>query len=77
VDWFNATLKSPMGYESYVCRFTEMYSMELIAGLWKITLPLEIFERPLFDENWFLYASEFIGLSDIFDIAMNREWPQS
>ncbi len=76
-DWFNCEVKTPMGTKEYVCRFTEMYEGPILFAVrrWIIRARLEIFERPLFDEDWYTYALEYIRYSDIFDLAMNQEWP--
>jgi hypothetical protein len=76
-DWFNAMLKTPIGYEPYVCRFTEMYRGPVLSGRgWRVTASLEIWQRPLLPADWLLLPDYITG-SDIFDRAMNREWPEA
>lgn len=77
-DWFNCDLKSPIGEKPYVCRFTDMYKGPEPIGAkhWKITAKLEIWERPLLAPGWGLVPDFVAGMS-IFDIAMNREWPEA
>ena len=77
--WFNATLKSPMGYKPYVCRFVEMYSGPTLTGgnLWRFECRLEIYERPILPEEWWTYGREFVFGSSIIDLAVNRDWPEA
>lgn len=77
VEWFNMPLKTPLGLKDYVCRFTEMYAGPDLIGIssWQIRARLEIWERPLLPEGWGLLPEFALG-SSIFDIAMNREWPE-
>lgn len=77
-DWFNARLKTPKGFEPYVCRFAGMYDGPRLTGrsLWKFTATLEIFERPLLPTGWGLVPDMVAGM-DIIDLAVNREWPKA
>jgi len=76
-EWFNCRLSTPMGLAEYECRFTEMYSGPELVGIshWKITAQLEMRERHTYGYVWQTYASDYIGMSDIFDRAMNQVWP--
>lgn len=76
--WFNAPLKTPIGFQDYICRFTSMFSgPALVApGLWRYTASLELFERPTLPQGWELFP-EFILDADIFDVAMNSKWPEA
>ena len=42
-----------------------------------VTANLELFKRPVVDAEWVLIAPEYILMSDIFDRAMNQEWPRT
>ena len=77
-DWFNCTLKTPVGYQPYICRFTDMYKGPEPIGInmWKVVASLEIWERPLLPPGWGTLP-EYVIHADIFDIAMNREWPEA
>ena len=77
-DWFNSELRTPLGSGQYVCRFTEMYKGPTLTGrrLWRFTAVLEIWERPLLPPGWALLP-DYIIHADIFDLAMNREWPEA
>lgn len=78
VEWFNCPLKSPVGYQDYVCRFAEMYKgpVPIAPNTWRIVATLEMRERPLLGEDWGLFP-EFVVNASLFDIAMNRKWPEA
>ena len=77
VEWFNMPLKTPMGLKDYVCRFADMYTGPDLIGIssWRISAQLEVWERPLMPEGWGLLPEFALGAS-IFDVALNREWPE-
>lgn len=77
-DWFNINLVTPLGEMPYVCRFVSMYKGPTMIGAlkWRISAQLEIYERPIMPDGWSLLP-EYIIHADIFDIAMNREWPET
>lgn len=76
--WFNAPLKTPIGEKMYVCRFTQMYDGPTLVGLcaWRVSAVLELWERALMPPGWGLLP-DYLVHADIFDIAMNREWPEA
>lgn len=78
-EWFNAPLKTPAGEKQYVCRFTDIYQGPTPAGLcaWRFAAVLELWERPLFDSEWWDVLPEYLLEADIFDIAMNHKWPRA
>lgn len=78
VEWFNSKRKTPLGLINVVCRFTDVYTGPTYLGnnLWRFSCPIEIWERPLMPQGWGILPDFIIGL-DIFDIAMNREWPEA
>lgn len=78
IKWFNAKLRSEMGYDDNTCRFIERYAgPELIGGnMWRYKFKLEIYKQPVFSRDWYEYGFDFIENASIFDIAMNREWPE-
>lgn len=75
-EWFNARLRTPLGLESYECRFAEMYSGPVLVGklLWQFTAELELRERQTLFGDWSV-APEYVEFADLFDLAMNQEWP--
>jgi hypothetical protein len=81
--WFECPLKTPEtpdGLRAYAARFTDIYDgPKLVSGsisLWDFTATLELRERPIIEPGWAEILPEYILLADIFDIAMNREWPR-
>jgi|SRR5690625_896482 len=77
-DWFNALIKTPMGLQRYVCRFTDMYSGPQLTGrsMWRFGATLEAWDRPLLPPGWGVFP-DFVAGQSIIDIAMNREWPEA
>lgn len=76
--WFNCRLKTPLGVESYVCRFTEQYQGMRPVGMcgWELIVELEIYEHPVIDAGWVEVPGFLLGAS-IFDVAMNKDWPEA
>ncbi|MNJ51910.1 hypothetical protein D3C77_472260 [compost metagenome] len=74
--WFECPLETPLGYQDYTARFTDIYSGPSRIGpnLWSFSAELELRERPVLDSEWGLFP-EFVLDQSIFDFAMNREWP--
>ena len=78
-SWFNIDIKFPLGFGPYVARFTDMYTGpdQISANHWRYSAELEIWERPLIEPGWVGVVPDFVAGMDIFDIAMNREWPEA
>lgn len=78
-NWFDMPLQTPLGTYHYDCRFTEMYRGPTLVGgdMWQISASLEIRERPIVPADWATILPSYILLADIFDLAMNREWPEA
>jgi hypothetical protein len=76
-NWFTIELQTPLGIQPYECRFADMYSgPELVAfNKWQVSATLEIRERPILPDGWATIMPTFILAPEIFDIAMNQEWP--
>ncbi|AZV93594.1 hypothetical protein CBF45_07575 [Bordetella sp. J329] len=77
-EWFNIPRRTPLGIIRLVCQFTDIYAGPTLVGRssWRYSCPLEIWERPLMPPGWGL-APEYLIHADLFDIAMNREWPEA
>lgn len=77
-EWFNIHRPTPLGDSVLVCRFTQMYRgpNSLGADLWRVTAELEAFERPLMPGGWGDFPW-FVTDASLFDIAMNRLWPEA
>lgn len=77
-QWFEMPLDTPMGYGDYTCRFTDVYSGPSRVGpaLWQYSAQLELRERaaPPVGEGEF---PDDILYSELFDLTINREWPNA
>jgi hypothetical protein len=78
-NWFSMKLQTPLGIMDYECRFTGIYNgPQLIAfDKWQVSGELEIRDRPILPPGWATIMPGYILLSDIFDLAMNQEWPDA
>lgn len=76
--WFECPLQSPMGFEKLRARFTDIYEGPTLFGVdhWRFSADLEVFKRPLADEEWFNTAPEYLLDPSIVDIAVNDKWPE-
>ena len=76
-EWFEMPLITPLGNFRHVVRFTDIYRgpTPITVNHFKYTAQLEMRDRPIVDPSWAIYAAQYILQSDIFDQAMNREWP--
>lgn len=56
IDWFMCPIKSPMGLTPTRVRFTDIYSGPELVGVdhWRFSVPAELFEIPIVDEDEFL-----------------------
>jgi hypothetical protein len=77
-EWFNIYLRNALGFVQQVCRISGVYNGPNAWGRdrWQITATLEVWERPLMPGEWALLPS-FLVHPEIFDLAMNREWPEA
>lgn len=75
--WFTITLLTPMGYEPVTARFNETPKRAQLIGKfsWKYEAALEIEFEPMLEDGWAEILPEYVLQADIFDKAMNREWP--
>ena len=76
---FDCPLKSPLGIDTYQAKFKGMYQGPTLVGIsrWRVQAKVSLFKRPLIDKDWLLYAPEYVLYSNIFDRAMNKEWPEA
>ena len=74
--WFSLKLKTPLGYFLHDCRFTETPTGPELVGvdLWAYKVRAELRERPMLDASYGLIPN-MVLMQDIFDIALNQEWP--
>lgn len=77
--WFEMVLLTPLGFDTQEVRFTEVPVGGELTGkfLWRYRVTAELRTRPLLPPGWAELLPDFILYSDIFDYAMNQEWPLS
>ena len=75
-EWFKIARKTPLGITTQICRFADMYQGPNLVGvsMWSFQAQLESWERPLISGEW-LILPDYLANADIFDYAVNREWP--
>lgn len=75
--WFTMTLLSPLGFDEHEVRFTTVPVGGQLTGkfLWRYKVVCELRNRPLLPPGWAEILPEYILYADIFDYAMNDEWP--
>lgn len=75
-EWFECPLETPLGYQDYTCRFTEVYSGPARVGpnLWSYSAELELRERAVPPVGEGEFPQDILD-SEIFDLTINREMP--
>ena len=75
--WFEIQLVTPLGFDTHEVRFTEAPVGGELRGLyrWRFSVTCELRNRPLLPPGWAEILPDYILFADIFDFAMNREWP--
>lgn len=76
--WFECPLDTPgKGLKHYNARFADIYDGPELVGVdhWRYTADVELRDRPVLGEGW-PEVPGFVAYLDIFDLAMNREWPE-
>lgn len=76
--WFRLKLYCATGLVEHDVRFTESVQGPQRAGptFWRYTARVELRERPLLEPDWAEILPEFVLMADIFDRAINFEWPE-
>lgn len=76
--WFECPLDTPLGYFNYTARFTDVYTGPSRVGpnLWSYSAELELRERAVLPEGEGNFPDDIL-YSEIFDLTINREWPQA
>jgi len=76
VEWFKATLLTPIGFKEYDCRFAGHYTGPTLVQVsrWEFSAVLELREPPLIQPGWEEFP-QFWFMMNIIDMAVNREWP--
>lgn len=76
-NWFQMRVSSPEGDILETLRFTSTPTGPRRIGLsgWAYSGELELRERFTLEGDWAEFAPEWVLMSDIFDVAMNDDWP--
>jgi hypothetical protein len=74
--WFKMTILTPEGFDEVDMRFTERVDGPALIGKfhWNWSATVEIRNMPQLEDDWILLPDYLLN-PDIFDLAMNREWP--
>lgn len=77
-EWFTIKLRLPIGFKDFECRFVDIPQGPELVGieLWRYTADLELKDRETLAPGFEILPTFIEGL-DIFDQAMNREWPEA
>lgn len=75
--WVSMPLLTNMGFDILTVRFTETPKGGQLMGkfIWEYNALLEVEFEPALDEGWAELLPDYVLNADIFDYAMNREWP--
>lgn len=75
--WFQCPLKTPLGFDYHRARFIDIYDGPNLVGVshWRFTAKVELFKRPILDAGWIITVPNYVAMADIFDRAINHEWP--
>lgn len=75
--WFTLQILSPLGFTDEEVRFTETPRGGELTGkfLWRYRTTVEVRNKPLIPPGWAELLPSFVLNPEIFDYAMNREWP--
>lgn len=77
--WFTMRLVTPMGFEDLVVRLrTTPEKAELVGRYaWRYSAVIEIQFEPMLEDDWAEIAPDYVLQADIFDKAININWPYS
>lgn len=77
--WFEIELLTPLGFEIEEVRFMETPVGGALTGKfsWQFRVNCERRDRKLLEPGWAEIAPDYVLMADIFDYAVNREWPDS
>ena len=76
---FECPLLTPLGFENYRANFVDIYTGPVLVGedFWQFSAQLRLFKRPLINKDLVVEVPDYILDADIFDRAMNQEWPET
>jgi hypothetical protein len=75
--WFTMQLVTPLGWDAQQIRFKATPKGGELLGRysWGFSATCEVQWTPLLPPGWAEILPDYILYADIFDYAMNREWP--
>lgn len=78
-QYFECPLKTPLGMQTYVARFMDVYQGPRLVGVshWVFRCQLELRNRPILPPGWAGAAPDFILNAGKFDRLMNDTWPEA
>lgn len=76
-DWFQMPLRSDLGLNVETVRFVATIAGPVRVGvkLWRYTADIEVQYKPALAPGWAEILPDWTLESEIFDLAMNMEWP--
>lgn len=77
--WFEMEILTPFGFETVELRFTETPVGGELTGkfLWRYRVVCEQRYRSILPPGWADLLPSFVLHPEIFDYAMNQEWPEA
>lgn len=75
--WVSMPLLTNMGFDVLTVRFTQTPTGGQLLGkfIWEYSATLEVEFEPMLPPDWVTLLPDYVLNADIFDYAMNREWP--
>lgn len=77
--WFKMRLVTPMGFEDRTVRMKTTPKKGELVGIysWRYTGVIEIEFEPMLEDGWAEVLPDYVLMADIFDRAINQQWPGS
>lgn len=77
--WFTMRLVTPMGFDDLTVRLRGTPSKGELVGryAWRYSGVIEVEFEPMLEDGWAEILPEYVLMADIFDYAVNRNWPYS
>lgn len=77
--WVKMRLVTPLGFDDLTVRFKSTPEGAELQGryAWRYKAVLEIEFEPMLEEGWAEILPDYVLMADVFDYAVNRNWPDS
>lgn len=78
-NWVFIPLLSEAGYDTLEVRFIEVPDGGKLLGkfLWRYDCRIEVRKPPMLEPGWADILPDYVLMADIFDRAVNEQWPDS